>query len=84
MNDNQALLIYPNPGNGKIKVVLNNYKGAVHFIACNSIGQVVYTREAVIGYSIPQSLDFSMLSKGTYYLTAQTNNGYFVKNFFIE
>ncbi len=67
---NKDLSVFPNPGNGKVEIVVSA-GGIYNLSLVNSTGKIVYSEEVHLNGEKSISRDFSSLAKGIYILKMQ-------------
>ncbi|MFT5149625.1 MAG: hypothetical protein ACI86P_002315 [Flavobacteriales bacterium] len=81
--DNQALVIFPNPANELVNVVVNGFNGELWKCAISNVGGEIVWSENSIG-SNRLSVQTKNWSKGVYFIKTETSkgvtNGKFVVN----
>lgn len=74
--------VFPNPFTNNCSVYLHNFNAAkVYFKIYDAAGRLMYNQYSTVnGGSLYQEINTQLFSKGTYFLSMQTNNGYrFIK-----
>lgn len=72
-------LVYPNPTDGIIKVILNNASADAVITIRNEIGQVVKEKRVAAVDSNSLSMDISSVSKGVYFISIISGNDKYVE-----
>ena len=75
--------IYPNPTNGKFRVVFD-LNEAAELIVVNMLGEKIYSESIVSVGKLNMELDVSFVESGAYYLIVRGENIYFTEKLFIQ
>jgi hypothetical protein len=67
-NENEAIVIYPNPTEGIVNFSIENESSQYEVIIYNNIGSIVYKEESITAFN--NKIDLTFLSDGVYYLKA--------------
>ena len=72
---------FPNPFVNNFSVYLHNFGATkVYFKIYDSNGRLMYNQNLSVNGSLYQQINTQLFSKGTYFFSVQTNNGFkFVK-----
>lgn len=82
---NGTLNLYPNPGNGFFKVVIdNNQYTDMQVRIFNTIGQLVYNSEVIRTNTWEKEIDLNNQAKGTYFVQIRVGDEVVYKKYMLE
>lgn len=67
----QQFSVYPNPGNGKLRITSSEFGESISFEVLNVLGSIVYSKKV----SSDEILDLQSLEKGVYFYKAYNSSG---------